>query len=475
VLELGCASGGNLIPMAFNLPGSEFVGIDLSRQQIDEGLAAVQALNLTNIRIEHASILEIDSRWGQFDYVICHGVFSWVERPVQDKILEICRENLTPTGVAYISYNTYPGWHMRESVRHMMRYHAAQFDDVAEQVEQARALLTFLYSVSDTSSAYGQLLTREVEQLSKASDSYIFHEHLEQTNQPFYFHDFADRAERAGLQYLSEAVIGEMLTSHFPAEIAETLERISPDILHLEQYMDFVRNRQFRRTLLCHKSVKPKRALTPAFLHGLMVSSPATTDAPRDDLSASSSMVFTNGTQQASVSLPASKAAMLTMMETWPRAIDVDELCASALERAGTFIDSADNARNGLMGDLFGGVMHGIVQLHTLQPPCTNRVSERPRAHPLTAIQAHASTLVVNAHHEIVQLDMLGRELVLLANGTRGRAELLNALVARVESGTLQLHQRDERVSDLDVARVLLESELPAVLASLMRSGVLST
>ena len=79
MLELGCASGGNLIPMAFNLPGSEFVGIDLSRHQVEDGLAMVRALDLTNIRIEHASILDVDSGWGEFDYIICHGVFSWVE------------------------------------------------------------------------------------------------------------------------------------------------------------------------------------------------------------------------------------------------------------------------------------------------------------------------------------------------------------------------------------------------------------
>ena len=93
-----------------------------------------------------------------------------------------------------------------------------------------------------------------------------------------YFHQFIERAEQAGLLYLSEASVSDMLTSHFPAEVAETLERISADILHLEQYMDFVRNRQFRQTLLVHAGSKPKRALTPAFLHGLLVSSAAQPD-----------------------------------------------------------------------------------------------------------------------------------------------------------------------------------------------------
>ncbi len=475
VLELGCASGGNLIPMAFNLPASEFVGIDLSRHQVDDGMAIVGALNLTNIRIEHASILDVDAGWGQFDYIICHGVFSWVERPVQDKIFAIARENLTAAGVAYISYNTYPGWHMRESVRHMMRYHAAQFDDPAEQVEQARALLTFLASASDTALPYGQLLTREVERLGKAADSYLYHEHLEQTNVPLYFHDFAERAERAGLQYLSEAVVSEMLTSHFPPAVAETLERISPDILHLEQYMDFVRNRQFRRTLLCHKDVKPKRALSPAVLHGLMVSSPAVTDAPTCDLSAATSILFTNGTQRATVSLPASKAAMLALMERWPRAIALDELCALALERAAPFVDglAPDTVRLGLMGDLFGGVMYGMVLLHTQQPPCTNHPSDRPRVHPLSAHQAAGGDIIVNAHHETFRLDDITLEVLRLLNGERSRSEIVDVLVDRYRDGSMLVEHEGTPVTTEEAARRVLATSVEKAVTNLARSGVL--
>src|SRR5262245_55809985 len=108
VLELGCATGGNLIPMAYNLPDSNFVGIDLSRQQIREAQAAVDALGIRNVTVKHASILDVDRGWGKFDYIICHGVYSWVEPAVQDKILQIAAENLSAHGVAYVSYNTYP-------------------------------------------------------------------------------------------------------------------------------------------------------------------------------------------------------------------------------------------------------------------------------------------------------------------------------------------------------------------------------
>src|SRR6266851_5993395 len=113
ILELGCASGGNLLPMAELYPQGRFIGIDLSERQIAAGQQAVTAVGLTNLELRQASILDVDASWGQFDYVIAHGVFSWVPEPVQDKILSICHTNLQPNGIAYISYNTLPGWHMR--------------------------------------------------------------------------------------------------------------------------------------------------------------------------------------------------------------------------------------------------------------------------------------------------------------------------------------------------------------------------
>ena len=113
VLELGCASGGNLIPMALTSPDSRFVGIDLSREQIAEGQKTVEALGLTNIELRHLSILDVDDSFGPFDYIVCHGVYSWVPENVQDRILAICARNLVPEGIGYVSYNTYPGWHMQ--------------------------------------------------------------------------------------------------------------------------------------------------------------------------------------------------------------------------------------------------------------------------------------------------------------------------------------------------------------------------
>ena len=475
VLELGCASGGNLIPMAFNLPHSEFVGVDLSRHQVDDGRATIRELGLPNVRIEHASILDVSGDWGTFDYIICHGVFSWVEEPVQEKILQIARDHLSAAGIAYISYNTYPGWHMREMVRHMMRYHTRQFDEPQEQIEQARALLAFLASSTGEAGPYSDLLAREIDRLSRASDSYLFHEHLEQTNTPVYFHQFIERAERAGLLYLSEASISDMLSSHFQQPVAETIERISPDILHLEQYMDFVRNRLFRQTLLVHDTVRPKRALTPALLHGLLLSTRALADTMPVDLSPAATAVFSSGRQRAEVSLPATKAAFALMGEAWPCPLPVEELCAAAVDRARPFLGeiSAGDAYRALMGDLFGAVTHGLIEVHTQSPPCTNRPSATPRANGLAAFQAQSGTLVVNAHHQMVELDRLGAEVLKLADGERTRSDILDLLMRQVDSGEIVLEENGQPVTAPDAARAMVARRLDKTFASLARSAVL--
>src|SRR5690606_25534400 len=139
-----CAAGGNLLPIADANPDAQCIGVDYSRRQINDGQNIIQAVGLNNVELRHASIADVDESYGKFDYIICHGVFSWVPPEIQDHILQGCRRKLTENGVAYVSYNTYPGWHMREMIRDMMRYHVSQFADAATKIKQARAVHKFL-------------------------------------------------------------------------------------------------------------------------------------------------------------------------------------------------------------------------------------------------------------------------------------------------------------------------------------------
>ena len=119
VLEIGCSFGGNLIPFAVNNKNAKVVGIDLSGEQIRRGQEIVKEIGITNLELIHGDICEFKSD-EKFDYIIAHGVFSWVPDFVKEAILKVVRENLSANGVAFISYNVYPGWKVKDIVREIM-------------------------------------------------------------------------------------------------------------------------------------------------------------------------------------------------------------------------------------------------------------------------------------------------------------------------------------------------------------------
>ena len=106
VLELGSSCGGNIIPQALYNPTATFTGIDLSPTQVKHGNELIESMGLKNITLLEKNIMDIDETFGTFDYIIVHGIWSWVPDVVKDKILNICSRNLSDRGIAYVSYNT---------------------------------------------------------------------------------------------------------------------------------------------------------------------------------------------------------------------------------------------------------------------------------------------------------------------------------------------------------------------------------
>jgi hypothetical protein len=186
-------------------------------------------------------------------------------------------------------------------------------------------------------------------------------------------------------------------------------------------------------------------------------------------------VAFASGTRRAEVGSPASKAAMTLLMERWPSAIDVDDLLETALERAAPFAGSVtiDEARRATLEDLFGGAMHGLIELHTQPPPCTHQPSDTPRAHPVAAFQAESGPLVVSAHHAMYELDALAVEVLKLSNGRRRREDMIETFVEWFQGGRLTLDKEGTPVTDLQAARVLLSDRVDTALATLRRSALL--
>ncbi len=214
VLELGCGPGGNLLPMAESLPRARFVGIDLSDRQIEMGRGDLAELGLTNVELLPLSITDLDASFGRFDYIICHGVYSWVPPDVQAKILQVCQDNLSENGVAYISYNTLPGWHFRSIIREFARFHVDRSATIDAQLRQLAELLRFTHDgIADPDGVRSRVLRDEAKDLIESEPRYVFHEILEPFNEPLYFSEFADRLAAHRLQFVAEAIPYALIAS----------------------------------------------------------------------------------------------------------------------------------------------------------------------------------------------------------------------------------------------------------------------
>ena len=153
VLEIGCGAAGNLVPFAAIHPDAQVVGIDLSEVAIEQGRRLLHAAGIENVELVVGDIAAVDvAALGQFDYIIAHGVYSWVPENVQDAMLSLTSRSLTPDGVAYISYNVYPGWKSKEIVRDAMLFATRDNRSPDQQVIDARGMVDFLEEVAPPAS-----------------------------------------------------------------------------------------------------------------------------------------------------------------------------------------------------------------------------------------------------------------------------------------------------------------------------------
>jgi methyltransferase-like protein/SAM-dependent methyltransferase len=475
VLELGCCTGGNIIPMAEQLPEAQFTGVDFSARQISDGCGAIQQAGLSNVRLLHKDILEIDAEFGEFDYIIAHGVYSWVPPQVQAKILQICKQNLSPNGVAYVSYNTLPGWRMRGIIRDIMLYRARNLPNPSERLNRSRELINFLAeSVSEENNPYGVLLRKELELLNCKNDQYLLHDHLEVHNEAVYFSEFASRAQAVGLQYLGEAEFGAMCSRNLPQQVQAVLSAISSDVIETEQYMDFLRNRTFRQTLLVHAGQRIDRQVQPQRLLKMFVASPMKPETPVTEVNNNETVKFCGKSAVTKTRDPLMKATLLQLSELWPTSVEVSQVIGTTLTKLReqpAFIDpdvlTADSNR--VAEPLIRCFETGQVELSVIPSNFVTTVSERPCVAAYTRIQAKSSNHVTSLRHTTVELSDLQRHVAQHLDGTRSVEQVKDLLVELAQQGKIVVHHQGKPVRDPSIARELIDEPVNAALRQLAK------
>ncbi|HWX02868.1 methyltransferase regulatory domain-containing protein [Collimonas sp.] len=475
VLELGCASGGNLIPHAQRHPGGHYVGVDLSKVQIDAGQQRLSALGLQNVSLHHMSIGDISPALGQFDYIVCHGVYSWVPPQVQEHILRVCAENLAADGVAVVSYNTYPGWKFKEVVREAMLFRGKDHDNPSDKLAHARGMFNFMHEMSSKGSVLNQVLEQHSATFSgQFDDYYLLHEYLEPYNLPCYFSEFAARARRHKLSYLADSEQQSMFVGNLGSQVAEPLLReCGNDQVALEQYMDFLRNRQFRHTLLVHAQQQGqiRYQLDPAVLaqlhYACAVDSGTAAIAPDD-----SEQAMTLGGQQLVIRGQVSKLALQILGERFPATLHLPELVEAVRQRLQQRHDNDSGVIVGLMEAL---VIRGAVEYRVQALEAAPSLDDKPLA--LASARADLALApgagVTNLWHQRVTLNIVEQLLLPKLDGNHTQEQLIEHILQQEQQHMLEFKHKDgQRVSDPRALRTEATEHVGNALRTLRYNGM---
>lgn len=437
VLELGCADGGNLIPMAARLPLAECVGVDLSAAQVEAGQEFIDRLGLKNIELWAADVADLTPEsLGQFDYVIAHGLYSWVPEPVRAAILPLIRGCLSPGGIGFVSFNILPGWRMRGMLRDILLDAARNRTDPKARIEAAKAALRRLeQGLTGLDGSAANYLRAEMDNLRELPDSYLLYEYLSEHNSAMLFRDFLDRCTAAGLRYLSDAEPAR----NFPSTYGDGVDAALADIqdgAEMEQWLDFLANRNFREALLirddadCDEQIDLGRFAELCFSADLL---PAATSQPEPHF------IRPDGGDQLTLRHPLTRYLLDELARHYPDAVPLVAVLPKALARfnpANSRLEGANaEAFEAAIAELFGLFARG--QLRAMPEPRAARqtIPECPRASDLARAQAQlgkahmGATQLATIDHGNLGLDAQARHVVRLLDGSRAFPALVVALL----------------------------------------------
>jgi protein-L-isoaspartate O-methyltransferase len=430
VLEVGCNDGANLIPMAMSLPSAQFVGCDLSARALDTGRRMIAELGMSNITLVEEDLSALSPSHGTFDYIVAHGVYSWVPASVRDALFALASTRLSPNGVMFVSFNVLPGCRVRQVAWEILHAHVDHLEDPRMRVGEARKLARILADGGKVWHDADEAVRAEFRAIAQRSDSALCHDDLAVPNDPFYFRDFVAHAARFGLKYLAEVDLHSMSAAGVSTDARALLSGLDP--LSREQYLDFVRLRRFRQSLLQRGDAPSEMTLHPKRIGAMHVSAdPSLLRAAE----AGKIGDLARGLDPANGEGGPVRVLLDTLAQRSPGAIVVETLRET--------VDALPRPLETILTDAF---VSGIVTLHVHPVSLATIATERPLASPLARLQARDNDEVTTLLHMRMRLpDAHARRLLTLLDGTRDRVTLATAM-----NGPAFGHDRDKARAFVD-------------------------
>ncbi len=461
LLEIGTATAGNILPMASAFPASWFVGMDRAEDSIAIARKHALGAGLHNVDLHQADVRTFEDDPASFDYIVCHGVYSWMPDDARIALRRLIRRHLAPHGVAYISFNTLPGWHLRGALRDMLRREIRDVQSQAQRVTKAREFLRFLATQTTINDSSRTWLEQELSILAEMSDHYLLGEHLVEHNVAEYFEDFARDMQASGLEFVTDAHVSLV----FPERLGEAAANAArargrSDVVSIQQALDHLELRCFRRAVLCRDDAPLDRRVSAHRLGSLVVSSSLVPSEDEVDFTEGVEATFNGSAGAIATDRAMLKAALVVLSKHAPRGVWFDQLAVEVAQTLGVnSFEDEQSAR--LSRNLLGLYTKGALRLWASDKPVARTSGDHPRAFEFARYQASVgSAFCTSLLHEGLQVDSFDRALLARMDGTRSVAALVQAVLEEARRGVVQVQMNGALCVDLAVFEEITEQKL---------------
>ena len=370
MLEIGCGDGVNQINLALAAPGARFVGVDLAAEPIEQARADALACGLRNVEFIARDLCDVGAELGEFDYIVAHGVLTWVPEAARAALFRVIGERLAPNGVAMVSFNALPGARAWQAMRDMLLYETREAGTPREKVNLAVDFLKGAEERWSANEANGLQMIAAARRILQNAPEVMFHDELSEFYTPYMLSDVAARAAEEGLTYLCDARARTNGEAFFPSERhAAERARAGTDWTRFQQYLDFCEMSAFHNAVFIKGA--PERSRVAGRLRGLWAQCDVKEVAP-DPAKPRERVYFVGGKARLTTDDPSLAELFQALGGCYPMA---------------TPLDAVDDLE-AVADHIFRLFVSGVVTLTTAPPTVVREAGTRPVASALSRLQA---------------------------------------------------------------------------------------
>jgi hypothetical protein len=420
VLEIGCGEGVNLMAIAGAFPKSRCVGFDISARAVARGQQLAAAAGLDNIELHWGDLLSYPRDGERFDYIICHGVLTWVPPPVRTAVFEVIAARLAAGGVAYVGYDALPAAASKAAIVGLLKQFVPPEADLASKVETAVTIIETLGRNQHKSSRLKPELDDLLRRLPEMAPAYFVHDWLEAHYAPMSVDEFATAAGAVDLAYAGDVSLTDMQTRDIDPSGMHILAAAMDSLLTTASTLDLLRgSRMYRTDLLVRPESPPDRMPFPPTDLGYCLFGEREYGV---DESGGRTLRLKLGSMGSPSFADADQIAMLDWLaDRSPGEFHPSEIAAGS----GLALPYVEN-----LCRVFA--VMGVLEAHVTPPPFTVTPGDRPRAGRVArAMAAEGRDTVVALRHKAMALpDPIRRGILRLSDGSRTRDDIVRDLAA---------------------------------------------